>query len=256
VSAGCTAVLDLLDRRAPEAEVELHLRGCADCRRWYETHRALGSLAAPAPPGPAAAIHERARAELIAHPRATPWWRDALFAAGAALAVAAVGVLMVGGHGLVLNSAPAVAIALAAAALLAALAVTAYAAFAPGPHALWTAPAAAAAAAALLAAGSGAYPDWCGPYWEAGLRCARSELVFSILPAAVALALLRRFAFSAPRALAAGLGAGIAGLLVLHLHCAIGTASHIGPFHLLPWLVVAVLFTAARRLTPTLSFAR
>src|SRR5207253_1633082 len=31
------------------------------------------------------------------------------------------------------------------------------------------------AAAAVVAGGSGLYPDWCGGFWEAGLRCAISS---------------------------------------------------------------------------------
>jgi hypothetical protein len=93
------------------------------------------------------------------------------------------------------------------------------------------------------------------PPLEGMLGCMGSEVVLSVLPMAVALVLLCRSAFQPVRALAAGLSAAGVSLLLLHLHCADGTVSHLMAAHVAPWLLLAGVAVLVRSRLPTRSHA-
>ena len=249
----CTRALDSLGDPRALAALQPHLETCAECRALVEAHaRIRGGHAPSLDPGAADRIRAIARAELAAAPRARPWWRGAVALGGIALGVGGAAALLTARANLASPGRQIVVAALLAASILSGC----WAALSPGRRWRALAPAVAlVAAAGVVAGGSGLFPDWCGGYWEAGLRCARAVVTYSLPSAAAALLLLRGAAFSPPRALAAGLAAGAAGALALHPHCPIGLASHLALFHVLPWFALAAaLLLIQRRLSPR-SFA-
>jgi hypothetical protein len=78
-------------------------------------------------------------------------------------------------------------------------------------------------------------------FLEGCASCVRTSVIFSLLPLVAALGLLRRMAFHAVRAVAAGLAAGAVGLLLVHLHCSDGSPEHLAAAHVGPWLVLGAL---------------
>jgi hypothetical protein len=254
MSTRCTRALDSLGNPQALATLRPHLETCAECRAVVEAHARLRKVRAPPlEPDAARRIREVARAELAAAPRVRPWWHGALVFSGIALGVGAAGALVTSRANLA-SAARQIGVATL---LVGSVLSGCWAALSPAGRRSGTVALAAAlvAAAAVVAGGSGLFPDWCSGYWEAGLRCARAVVIYSLPPAAAALLLQRGAAFSLPRALAAGLGAGAAGALALHPHCAVGQPSHLVPFHVLPWFAVAAaLPLIQRRLTPR-SFA-
>jgi hypothetical protein len=93
------------------------------------------------------------------------------------------------------------------------------------------------------------------PFLKVGLGCLVSEVTISIGPLLATLWLLARSAFSASRAFMAGLSAGIAGVLALHLHCPCGTFQHLLLFHVVPWFALASLAVVLRSWLPSRTFA-
>lgn len=75
--------------------------------------------------------------------------------------------------------------------------------------------------------------------WFADADCALAELAIAAVPAALTVAVLRGFAFEPKRAMVGGVGAAIAGLLVLDLTCPAHGVVHALGFHLMPALIVA-----------------
>ena len=92
---------------------------------------------------------------------------------------------------------------------------------------------------------AGASPDW---------LCSISHLAVDVVPAGVALWLLRGGAWHPLRAVAAGLAAGTVGLLVGEIGCERGLA-HVLVYHLGFWLVAAATFLLATRWLRPRSFA-
>ena len=199
---------------------------------------------------PAPSAFERIRTlaleELERAPAARPWWKDAAILA-AVNAVVAVGcVFALGRKGLVFNqAAPAVLIAVAVPVLLTAL-LGAVAAVIPGrPARIANALVLALLATAAILLGRSGYGDQ-RPFLLQGMPCMTSELAMSILPVVAAVFVLSRFAYSRIRMFLGGLAAGAAGLFALHLHCPIGTASHLAVFHVLPWIAAAAVAVLIR----------
>jgi hypothetical protein len=87
------------------------------------------------------------------------------------------------------------------------------------------------------------------------LRCAGAETATAAFPFAVFLFLLTRFSSRPVQALYAGLAAGAAGALVMHLHCANGTWQHLLVGHVLPVLMLGGLSAVIRPLLPSRSYA-
>ena len=251
--AGCTRALESLGDPRALASLQPHLETCADCRALVEAHARLRDL--PAPPLDASAarrIRDIGRAELAARPRAPAWWVGALVLGGVALGVGAAGAVFMPRGNL---ASPAQQIGVGAL-LVASILTGCWAGLSPGRRSRAVAVGVAlVSAAAVVAGGSGLFPAWCGGFWEAGLRCARAVVLYSLPASAAALLFQRSAAFSLPRALAAGLATGGAGALALHPHCPIGEASHLALFHVLPWFAVAAaVLLIQRRLSPR-SFA-
>lgn len=102
---------------------------------------------------------------------------------------------------------------------------------------------AAASVPVLLAAASGRgsgrpfLDDW---------ACSAAEVGIALVPGLVTMRILSRFAASGRRTLVGALGASATGLLVLHVACHIGEASHILAFHVAPAVLVALVIVATR----------
>jgi Negative regulator of sigma F len=245
----CTRVLDSLGDSRALAALQSHVESCAECRALVEAHARLRETRPPSLDASAVArIREAGRTELAARPRAHAWWLSAFVVCALALGTGIAGaVLMPRGN----LASPPRQIGVAAL-LVGAILSGSWAGLSPERR--WRTAAlgaALAASAAVVAGGSGVFPAWCGGFWEAGLRCARAVVLYSVPCSIAALLLLRSAAFSAPRALATGLASGAGGALALHPHCPIGEASHLALFHVLPWFAVAAaLLLVQRRLHP------
>lgn len=229
---------------APSDGLRAHAGGCEDCRALLEAFADDGPEALP--PG----LDGSARAELAAHPIARPWWVGAL-----GLAAAWLGILFALVHpwtGRVL--APAygpVGLALAVG-LVAAFFAAGLFALSPrrGLAVFGALVGVGAALGALLAAGQG------GGGWFSGTGdCPALEVVSSALPLAVAVLLLRRFAFSWPRALAGAAAAGGVGVVLLQLACPNATVGHVVSAHLVPWAVTCAVAVGVRWRLRSASFA-
>jgi hypothetical protein len=109
------------------------------------------------------------------------------------------------------------------------------------------------AAAALIVGGSTATDA--RPFLGRGIPCLRTELAIAVIPSAAAIAVLSRFAYNPLRILVGALSGGATGLVVLHLHCPIGTAAHVGVFHVLPWMAAAGIAVLIRSRVASRSFA-
>ena len=250
---GCTRALDALGDPLALAALKPHLETCAGCRGVVEAHARLREVRAPLLDASAARrIREAGRAELAAAPRVRPWWMGALVLCALALGVGVAGAAFMP-HGNLASSVRQIGVG---ALLVGSVVCGCWAGVSPGRR--WRGVAlgvALVAAAAVVAGGSGLYPEWSSAFWEAGLRCARTVVLYAVPSSVAALLLLRSAAFSPARALAAGLGTGAAGALALHPHCPIGQAGHLALFHVLPWFAVAAaLLLVQRRLSPR-SFA-
>lgn len=88
-----------------------------------------------------------------------------------------------------------------------------------------------------------------------GLGCGITEVVASVLPVMTVLMVSRRFAARSMHVVAGALAASSAGALALHFHCSNGTVAHVGVWHLLPALVVALLAALLRTRLRSSSFA-
>ncbi|MFZ5468082.1 MAG: hypothetical protein ACOZIN_01485 [Myxococcota bacterium] len=85
-----------------------------------------------------------------------------------------------------------------------------------------------------------------GPLFASGAPCAALLLGFSVVPAVAVVWSVKAFAFQPLRVLVGAASSGAAGQLALALHCPTETAPHLSLFHLLPWVVVALVVTAVR----------
>jgi len=196
-------------------------------------------------------VRDAAQAELRRAPVATPWQRQAARAVAAVLAFSTLSLLV----SVLAGIGPAARLgekAALLAVLLAAQAVGMWSVAAPFSRRRLGAAVASAVVAGVAvavaragASGVGSSPDW---------LCSVSHLAVDVVPAGVALWLLRGGAWHPLRAVAAGLAAGTVGLLVGEIGCERGVA-HVLVYHLGFWLVAAAGFLlATRRLRPR-SFA-
>jgi hypothetical protein len=253
MSRPCSRALDALGDQRALAALEPHLKTCDACRALVATHATLATAPLPVLDANAARrMRDTAVAELTGAPRAAPWWLGAIPFAAVTLGVGAAGALSGPRANLASGQRQVAVGALLAVAVLSAC----WAALSPRRRGRGLAFAVAfTAAAAVVFGGSGIYPAFCGPFWEAGLGCARAVVSWSVPGCAAALLAQRGAAHSLPRALLAGLAAGAGGALALHPHCPIGQALHLTVFHVLPWFAVAAaLVLVQRRLRPR-SFA-
>ncbi len=198
------------------------------------------------------ALQAAAQAELKAHPTPGRWWREAALFSGLNVVLTA-GLLAMLQWSAGQNP-NVMLVCIAAVSLALALGVGLIVAVRPGAGrgALGLLALCGAVALCMLLGASGT--ESTGPLM-AGTGCARFELTVSLVPMLGALWVLRRFAFNAARAAIAGASVGAVGLLSLHMHCPVGTVSHLALFHLLPWALVIAATLLVRRLMPTWSHA-
>jgi len=197
----------------------------------------------------------RELAAIASHPRARPWWWDGAFAAGLSAVISVAGLFALRRNAIVENVAPP-PIVWAIGILLAVLVLAGpIIALAPGRRSLRAAGLALLPLIPLVVGfgGSGLEPR--ASWISTGIPCLTMELALSIAPAVFALWTLTGSAFQVRRAAIAGMGSGAVGLLVLHLHCEIGSASHLLFFHVLPWVALVAAVVAVRSRLPSRSFA-
>lgn len=207
--------------------------------------------ALPAPAPDVSKLAAAARAELTAKPAVQPWWRDALLLVGVNALIAVGGLVP-------LKPAdspgePVVRFGVAAV-LFVVLTVGALVAIRPGSKSLRGIFLAGVVVAAIAAVFGGDGVESTKPFAR-GIGCAVTECLLSIPTLGVAMFVLSRFAASSLRTITAGAASASAGVLVLHLHCPIGTIDHLAVFHVLPWLALIGLVLLVRRWVPTKSFA-
>ncbi|MCY1039766.1 DUF1109 domain-containing protein [Corallococcus sp. bb12-1] len=259
----CERVMDCLDGPLPP-DLAAHAAGCEDCRALLEGFHAL----APPDTGPApkpfagpfneAKLEETRRkslTELAAAPLPTPWWRDVLVLLVTYLVVGAVGLAVVGRHGMLLNSAPSYVVAGVALLIVAGVGGGALLGLAPGRRRWPLGVVALGAGGVALAQLAGRSGVEARPLLTGTLGCLGTEVVLSVVPLALALVLLCRSAYQPVRALAAGLSSAGVGMLVLHVHCPDGAADHLMLGHLLPWVALAGVAVFIRSRLPSRTFA-
>ena len=249
MSPECSRVMDAMGGPLPP-ELAAHVAGCAECRALVGGLEALEALEGP----DLERLRAPSRAELEAHPRATPWWRELLVLLAVYLGMTGVGALALARVGLFLNPAsPGVVGGLA---VLVALAMVggAVVALAPARRGAWglVGLSTAVVGLAVVLGGSG---EAARGFLAGALGCTRSSVLLSALPLVAAVVMLRRSAFHPARAVAAGLSAGAVGLLLLHVHCPDGTPAHLTASHLGPWLLLGAVALGVRSRLSTLGHA-
>ncbi|HEX4404492.1 MAG TPA: DUF1109 domain-containing protein [Polyangia bacterium] len=196
---------------------------------------------------PVARARAAALAELRRAPVAAPWTRQAARVVGASVILCALAAGVAVAASLV---------TFAQAPFLAALLVVAVlggvGAVAPRGRnlAVVVALAGAPIAMVMIAWARGAGVPSSTPAWV----CSVSHVGLDLIPLAFALAALRQSAWTWPRALAAGLGAGAVGAFLGELACHQG-ARHVLVHHVGAWLFVALACVAISRALPSRSFA-
>jgi hypothetical protein len=200
-------------------------------------------------------IRSAAHAELARTPRPRPWWRDAVALVAINTAVVIVFAVALGATRFFGNAtSPAVLVAVAIPTALV-IVLGAVAAVMPGGR--WAPMSAlalvAVASVAIVLGGSGTKGG--RSFLTAGLPCLSTELITATIPVAAVIAVSSRFAYDRLRILVGGLSGGATGLLALHLHCRIGTASHLVVFHALPWMAAAGIALFIRSRVRSRSFA-
>jgi hypothetical protein len=252
----CERVLDGLDGPLPP-ELRSHAAGCADCRALVEGFQSLASPA-PAPHVDEARLEQTRRqslTELAAHPVPTPWWKEVAVLLATYLGVGALGLAVVGRHGMLLNAAPAAVVVLVALLIVGGVGGGALMALAPSRRRGSLTGVAAVALGVALAQLAGRSGIQVRPLLTGTLGCMGAEVVMSVVPLALALVLLCRSAFQPARALAAGLSSAGVGMLVLHVHCPDGGAEHLMLGHLLPWFALAGVAVFVRSRLPSSTYA-
>ncbi|MGE6758409.1 DUF1109 family protein [Corallococcus interemptor] len=255
----CERVLDCMDGPLP-ADLASHAAGCADCRALLEGFQVLAPPASAPPPAPIneAKLEETRRqslTELAAQPLPTPWWREVAVLLATYLGVGVVGLLVVGRHGMLLNSASPFAVALVALLIVVSVGGGALVALAPRQRTWPLSLVAVGALAVALAQVFGRSGVQVRPFLAGTLGCMGAEVALSVVPLALVLVLLCRSAFQPVRALAAGLSSAGVSLLVLHVHCPDGSAGHLMLGHVLPWFALAGVAVLVRSRLPSRSYA-
>ena len=200
-------------------------------------------------------IRSAAHEELARVPVPRRWWHEALLLAGLNSAVAVACALALSSTGFIGN--PASVGVLVAVAVPPALMIIlgAVAAVMPAGRAgLLSALALAGVTTVAIVFGGSATADG-RPFLGAGLRCLSVEILAATLPTTAVIVVLSRFAYQPLRILVGGLAAGATGVLALHLHCPIGTPSHLILFHLVPWVAAAGVSLLIRSRVHSRSFA-
>jgi hypothetical protein len=245
--------MDQLGREL-DPDLSAHLSGCESCRAVVSTYEAMSRL-------PRGVLMERgaARAAVLAQTAnlapARTWWWTAGLAARLNLIVAIIATIALSQSGMVRNRAP-LPILLAVGLLLLSLAVAGPTiSLAPRWRRLRSAALLSVPLIALAVVFGGSGFDPTLGLLRPSIPCAVTEIVLSLAPAAIALWALTTAAFQVRRAIIAGASAGVVGILVLHLHCSIGSASHLLFFHVFPWIAVAAAVVAIRSKLPSKSFA-
>jgi hypothetical protein len=192
-----------------------------------------------------------ALAELNRTPQARPWWVDAL-----ALAVLDLGI----GVGLLLavpshHEQHASDLFRALGALGLAVVATAGAVAAVRPGSRWLRLGVLGVAGGSMVAMAAAASSASGAPALGGAGCSIFEVLSAVVPLAVSMWVLARFASDPLRAVVAGLAASAGGLLALHFTCPVGTLTHLTGFHLAPWLLISLLSLGIRRLVRSATFA-
>ncbi|QRK09362.1 DUF1109 family protein [Archangium violaceum] len=249
MSPECSRVLDSLGQPLPP-ELAAHVASCAECRALVEGFGVLEGLPAPAEKAPAAgpaleSARSQALRELAAHPKASPWWHEVLVLLGVYVGTTLLGALAFTRVGPFLNTASlGVMVGLA---VLVGLAMVGGAVVALAPTRRgawgWVGTSAAVVALSVVLGGSGLAVKG---FLAGAIGCARTHMLLSALPLLAALVMLRRSAYQPARAVAAGLSAGAVGLLLLHVHCPDGSASHLAASHVGPWLLIGGLALLVR----------
>jgi hypothetical protein len=241
MSAECTRVLEALGQPL-SPELAAHADGCAGCRALLEGFDALEALPAPGAAPDLGPVRAVALEELAAHPKATPWTSEAWKLGGLYAGLVALVTLVFAGKDLLRNTAPLGVVVGLAVLLLLAMGGALRVALAPARRLGWLGVGTGAVGVVLLVVlgGSGlANPN--RGFLEGCASCVRTSVLFSLLPLVAALGLLRRMAFHAIRAVAAGLAAGAVGLILVHVHCSDGSPEHLAAAHVGPWLVMGAL---------------
>ncbi|HTA19103.1 MAG TPA: DUF1109 domain-containing protein [Polyangia bacterium] len=200
---------------------------------------------------PMARARAAALAELRAAPVAARWTRKAARVVGASVVVCLlVGAVAVAAS--LIDARGAVAQGPFLAALLVVVVLGGVGAVAPRGRnlAVVVALVGAPIAMAAIAWARGAGLPSTSPAWV----CSVSHVGLDLIPLGFALAALRQSAWTWPRALAAGLGAGTVGAFLGELACHQG-ARHVLVHHVGAWLFVALACVAISRALPSRTFA-
>lgn len=252
----CVRVVERLGKGVLPRELSEHARTCDAC----SAALASFSMLQPEPVAPPtrtalAAARADVLRELAKKPVSAPWWREAVWITLISLLFAVGGVIYTGKGWKVFNRSGPDALWIVSILLIFAASWSAFAASIPRGrlHRAGVTMFALELALAIPLAGSGL--DVPLPFLKVGLGCLVSEVTISIGPLGATLWLLTRSAFSAWRAFMAGLSAGIAGVLALHLHCPCGTFQHLLLFHVAPWFALAALAVVIRSRLPSRTFA-
>jgi hypothetical protein len=93
------------------------------------------------------------------------------------------------------------------------------------------------------------------PAFQGAIPCGMAESMVALVPLALLLFLLNRFAARPVQALLAAVTASGVGMLVLHFHCPNGAPLHLFLGHIFPGLLLGLLAVGARQMFRTRIFA-
>jgi hypothetical protein len=236
-----------------DAETSAHLASCDHCRSVFSAFDAL-SRARPPRPSPKRSWITESELSRIAGRPSPPWWREAAMIAVLNALILVAGLWMLGGARLG-NAAPlpvvwTIGIALAFLAFAGPII-----SLAPRRRSLRNGLLLALPLVAVAISFGGAGLDPGRDLIKTGIPCLTVEVLFSAAPIAFALWALTGTAFQPGRVVIGAMSAGAVGLLALHVHCEIGSVSHLLGFHVLPWLALVAAAVMIRSRLPSRSFA-
>ena len=235
-----------------DAETAAHLAGCESCRSAFSTFEALSRARPPHPSPGRSAVPESELAKVAGRP-AAPWWREAALVIVFNAVILAAGLWKLGTN--LDNAAPLPDIWTIGIVLAFLVFAGPIIALAPRNRPLRKSLLFALPLVALAISFGGSGFDPGGGLIKAGIPCLSVEVLSSLAPIAFALWALTRTAFQPSRVVIGAMSAGAAGLLMLHVHCQIGTVAHLLGFHVLPWLAVIAAAIAIRSRLKSRSFA-
>lgn len=256
MKAACDALLEQLKEGATLApELDTHLRGCAACQA---AQKAFDFSWGPeSPPSEVALRQLRAASltELQRSPVAHPWAQDAWTAVGISIAAAAGALALLGRQGIIHNPQPRPLLLGTELLLFLTACVAGAAAFHPSRGKVWPWLLPVALGAALTVVFGGAGDSYGTALLPAALGCGALAVGVSLLPFLVTLGLSTGFAARPWQMVSGGIAAGMAGALVLHLHCPVSSSGHLLLGHLLPSLLLGLLAASVRGGLPSRTFA-